>query len=72
MGCVFTTDVTAEDRTELRLSRQTALEKNYLVGISSIGGLMRSAYRETPFPALPAGAQLFPQGLTQPTNNSIT
>ena len=72
MGCVFTTDVTAEDRTELRLSRQTALEKDYLVGISSIGGAMRSAYRETPLPALPAGARLFPQGLTQPTNNSIT
>jgi hypothetical protein len=72
MGCVFTTDVTAEDRTELRLARQTALEKDYLVGIASIGGLMRSAYRETPFAALPAGARLFPQGLTQPTNNSIT
>jgi len=72
MGCVFTTDVTAEDRTELRLSRATALEKNYLVGISSIGGRIESLYRSTPFPALPVGARLFPQGLTMATNNSIT
>jgi len=72
MGCRFSTDVIAEDRTELRISRETALEKNYLVGISSSGGRMESLYRSTPFPALPTGARLFPKGLTMATNNSIT
>mmetsp|Transcript_49411 Transcript_49411/g.72480 ORF Transcript_49411/g.72480 Transcript_49411/m.72480 type:complete len:922 (-) Transcript_49411:1602-4367(-) len=72
MGCRFSTDVTAQDRTELVLSRETALEKNYLVGISSSGGRIESLYRSTPFPALPTGARLFPKGLTMATNNSIT
>lgn len=72
MGCRFMTDVTAEDRTELSLSRETALEKNYLVDITSSGGRKESRYRSTPFPWLPAGAQLNPKGQTSPTNNSIT
>jgi hypothetical protein len=72
MGCRFSTEMTAEDRTEIGISRQTALEKNYLVGISSIGGRLESRYRSRPFPALPDGARLFPAGLTMATNNSIT
>lgn len=72
MGCRFSTDVSAEDRTELGLRRETALEKNYLVGIKDIGGRIESLYRSTPFPALPAGAKLFPKGNTMATNNSIT
>lgn len=72
MGCRFSTELTAEDRTEIGISRQTALEKNYLVGISSIGGRLESRYRSRPFPALPDGARLFPAGLTMATNNSIT
>ena len=72
MGCTFFTDVTAEDRTQLGLSRETAYEKNYLVSIAAIGGRIESRYRSTPFAALPGGAQLRPKGNTMATNNSIT
>jgi hypothetical protein len=72
MGCRFMTDVTAEDRTEIKISRQTALEKNYLVDMTSTGGRKESRYRSTPFPWLPAGAVLNPLGQTSPTNNSMT
>lgn len=72
MGCRFMTDVTAEDRTEMKISRQTALEKDYLVDITSTGGRKESRYRSTPFPWLPPGAVLNPLGQTSPTNNSIT
>ena len=72
MGCRFMTDVTAEDRTEIKISRQTALEKDYLVDITSTGGRKESRYRSTPFPWLPTGAVLNPLGQTSPTNNSMT
>jgi hypothetical protein len=76
MGCTFSTDVTAADRTELGLSVRAAYENSYLVRIrsNSNGGLKSSRYRSTPFDVLSSdgGARLFPHGNTMPTNNPIT